>query len=202
MLIKARAWFRRSIFQTYRFLKHPRKLRDKPVMRWFARHFLDKRVWKPTQHTFSGGMALGSFITLQLLPIQMPTATILAALFRVNIPIALALCWVSNPFTVPLLVPLEYAIGKWFLGLYTAVPTTPFPDHLPESAVEAWMVLKEHAPVMLIGGIVLGAISAAVAYVATWGTWEVAHRMEVARKARALAEAKAADRAVTEKAGI
>ncbi|MBE7493938.1 MAG: DUF2062 domain-containing protein [Verrucomicrobiaceae bacterium] len=202
MLIKARAWFRRSLFQTYRFLKHPRKLRDRPVMRWFARHFLDKRVWRPTQHTFAGGMALGTFITLQLLPIQMPTATILAALFRVNIPIALVMCWVSNPVTVPFLVAAEYAVGKWFLALYTTVPTTPFPDHLPESAVEAWLVLKEHAPVMLIGGLVLGAISALVAYVGTWGAWEVGHRMEVTRKARALAESKAAAAPVTEKAGI
>lgn len=157
-------------------------------MRWFARHFLDKQVWKPTQHTFAGGMAVGCFITLQLLPIQMPTATIVCALFRVNIPIALAMCWVSNPVTVPLLAAAEYAIGKWFLSFYTAVPTTPFPDHLPDSAIEAWMVLKEHAPVMLIGGLVLGAIFAVVGYVASWGIWEIGHRMDLAKRARALAE--------------
>lgn len=194
MLIRLRSWFRRSVFQTYRFLKHPRKLRQRPVLRWFARHFLDKQVWKPTQHTFSGGMAVGWFITLQLLPIQMPTATLLCALFRVNIPIALAICWVSNPVTVPLLVPIEYAIGKWFLGLYTEVPTTPFPDHLPDSAVEAWMVLREHAPVMLIGGLVLGAICAAVSYVATWGIWEIGHRMEVAKRGRLIPAGKAGQR--------
>ncbi|HRH95171.1 MAG TPA: hypothetical protein PLB55_04520, partial [Prosthecobacter sp.] len=64
MLTLARGWFRRSIFKTIRFLKHPRKLRDRPVMRWFARHFLDKQVWKPTQHTLAGGTAVGMFITL------------------------------------------------------------------------------------------------------------------------------------------
>lgn len=183
-LMKLRLWFRRSVFQTYRFLKHPRKLRERPVMRWFARHFLDKQVWKPTQHTFAGGMAVGSFITLQLLPIQMPTATILCAIFRVNIPIALALCWVSNPVTVPILVPLEYAIGKWFLAFYTAVPTTPFPDHLPDSAVEAWMVLKEHAPVMLIGGVVLGAVCAVLGYVISWAVWGWLQQRAAAKKAR------------------
>jgi uncharacterized protein len=186
MLLKARLWFRRSVFQTIRYLKHPRKLRERPLMRWFARHFLDKRVWKPTQFTMSGGMAVGTFITMQLLPIQMPTATILSAIFRVNIPIALAMCWLSNPFTLPILVPLEYAVGKWFLSLYTTVPTTPFPDHLPDSAVEAWMVLKEHAPVMLVGGIVLGAIFAVLAYLFTWGAWELHHRHEIAKRRREL----------------
>ena len=184
MLSLARGWFRRSVFKTIRFLKHPRKLRQSPTRRWFARHFLDKRVWKPTQHTLSGGMAVGMFITLQLLPIQMPTAVILSAIFRVNIPIAIAMCWVSNPFTVPFMAWLEYAIGKWVLALYTTVPTSPFPKHLPESMVDAWIVLKEHAPVMLMGGIILGAVVSLVSYIATWSCWEIGSRMEMAKKLR------------------
>jgi hypothetical protein len=184
MFALARGWFRRSVFKTIRFLKHPRKLRQSPARRWFARHFLDKRVWKPTQHTLSGGMAVGMFITLQLLPIQTPTAIILAAIFRVNIPIAIALCWVSNPVTVPFMAWLEYAIGKWVLALYTTVPTSPFPKHLPESIVEAWIVLKEHAPVMLVGGILLGAVVSLISYIATWGCWEIGSRMEMAKKLR------------------
>lgn len=185
----ARGWFRRSVFKTIRFLKHPRKLRQRPAMRWFARHFLDKRVWKPTQHTFSGGVAVGTFITLQLLPIQMPAATILSAIFRVNIPIAIALCWLSNPFTLVFIAWVEYVIGKWFLAFYTTVPTTPFPTHLPDSMVDAWIVLKEHAPVVLVGGIILGALAAPLSYAASWFTWEIGSRMEMAKKLR---EAKAA----------
>jgi uncharacterized protein (DUF2062 family) len=184
MLTLARGWFRRSIFKTIRFLKHPRKLRDRPVMRWFARHFLDKQVWKPTQHTLAGGTAVGMFITLQLLPIQTPSAVILAAIFRVNIPIAIALCWLSNPFTIPFLAWLEYAVGKWFLALYTTVPATPFPKQLPDSMVDAWVVLREHAPVMLMGGILVGAVGALISYVASWGVWEVGSRMEIAKKLR------------------
>ena len=184
MLAILQGWFRRSVFKTIRYLKHPRKLRGRPTMRWFARHFLDKRVWRPTQHTLSGGMAVGMFITLQLLPIQMPTATILAAIFRVNILVAIALCWLSNPFTIPFIAWLEYLIGKWFLALYTTVPTTPFPTQLPDSMVDAWIVLKEHAPVMLMGGIILGAAVALISYIATWGGWEIASRREIAKKLR------------------
>lgn len=171
MLEFARGYFRRTVFKTIRFLKHPRKLKQSGVMRWFALHFLNKRVWKPTQHTLSGGMAIGTFITLQLLPIQMPSATILAAIFRVNIPIALVMCWLSNPFTLAALVPLEYKVGKWALGLLTKVPTTPFPTHLPEDVAGMWLALKEHAPVMLFGGVVLGAILAPVAYALTYLGW-------------------------------
>ena len=108
-------YFRRSIFKAYRFLKHPRKLKQSPTMRWFARHFLDKHVWKPTQHTFAGGMAVGLFVTVQLLPIQMPTAAILAAVFRVNIPIALILCWASNPATLAPIAWVENMLGTWLM---------------------------------------------------------------------------------------
>ena len=123
MLTLARGWFRRSVFKTIRFLKHPRKLRQSHSRRWFARHFLDKRVWKPTQHMLAGGMAVGMFITLQLLPIQMPTAVILAALFRVNIPIALALCWVSNPVTVPFMAVSYTHLDVYKRQLFTSCPT-------------------------------------------------------------------------------
>ena len=79
---------------------------------------------------------------------------------------------------------LEYAIGKWVLAFYTAVPTSPFPKHLPESMVEAWIVLKEHAPVMLVGGIILGAVVSLVSYITTWSCWEIGARMEMAKKLR------------------
>jgi len=140
-------------------------------MRWFARHFLDKHVWKPTRHTFAGGLAIGMFVTVQLLPIQMPAAAILAAIFRVNIPIALAACWLSNPFTIPFMVPAEYQIGKWMLAWYSEVPATPFPSVLPESGAELWLALKEHAPVMLFGGFILGAALTPISYVLSFVTW-------------------------------
>ncbi len=187
MVHLARGYFRRSVFKTYRFLKHPRRLKKSRVMRWFARHFLDKRVWKPTQHTLAGGMAVGWFVTVQLLPIQMPTATILAALFRVNIPIAVALCWVSNPFTIPALMWLEHTLGKWALGWFMNVPTTPLPTSLPESAGDLWLALREHAPVMFFGGLVLGGILAVVSYITTWLGWAY-----LARAARLAQQNKAA----------
>lgn len=182
----AKGYFRRSVFKTYRFFKHPRKLKTRPFMRWFARHFLDKRVWKPTQHTFAGGMSIGMFITLQLLPIQMPAATILAAVFRVNIPIAIIMCWVSNPVTMAVLVPLEYKVGKWALALITKVPSTPFPARFPDDMAEMWIALREHAPVMLFGGVLMGAVLAPLSYVVSYATWGAIDRWNKYRKQPAL----------------
>lgn len=82
MLDLARGYFRKSVFKTYRFLKHPRRLKGNALLRWFSRHFLNKRVWKPTQHTFAGGMAVGFFVTLQLFPTTL--GPVARAYFRLN----------------------------------------------------------------------------------------------------------------------
>lgn len=167
----SRGLFRRTVFRTYRLLKHPRLLKASATRRWFARHFLDKHVWKPTQHTLAGGVAVGLLVSMQLLPMQMPAAAILAAVFRVNIPVAIVMCWLSNPVTIPALVPIEYALGKWVLSWISSVPTTPFPRELPHSLAESWLTLKEHAPVMLFGGLLLGGALAPIGYAVTFASW-------------------------------
>ena len=182
MIEWSRGLFRKTLFRTIRFLKHPRKLKRSALHGYLARHSLDKQVWRPTQHSLAGGAALGTFITLQLLPVQMPSAVLLGAVLRLNIPIALVLCWVSNPFTLAALVPLEYAVGKWALSLLTTVPTTPFPARLPHDAVELWMALREHAPVMLFGGVVLGALLAPLIYMAFFFGWGFVVRRSQARR--------------------
>jgi len=51
------------------------------------------------------------------------------------------------------------------------VPTTPFPDKLPEDVAGMWMALREHAPVMLFGGVVLGAVLTPISYAVSYITW-------------------------------
>lgn len=168
MVDLAKGYFRRSVFKTYRFLKHPRKLKASPTMRWFARHFLDKRVWKPTQHTFAGGMAVGMFVTVQLLPIQMPTAAILAAVFRVNIPIAIALCWLSNPATLVPIGALENWIGTWLMQRFgdpTAAAATIIEGH------ETLSRGIQFAKAMFLGGVFFGGALAPVSYVLSYVIW-------------------------------
>jgi len=176
----AKGYFRRSVFKTYRFLKHPRKLKNSAVMRWFARHFLDKRVWRPTQHTFSGGMAVGFFVTVQLLPIQMPTAAILAAIFRVNIPIAIALCWVSNPATLAPIGLLENWMGNWLIqhfGDATAAAAAILP-HEGEAIAKG----IQFAKAMFLGGIFLGGMLAPLSYVITYIVWSAIDRRNKLRQ--------------------
>lgn len=172
MLDLARGYFRKSVFKTYRFLKHPRRLKTNSLLRWFSRHFLNKRVWKPNQHTFAGGMAVGCFVTLQLIPGQMPLAVILAAAFRVNIPIALVVCWLSNPATFVPIGMLEKEIGEWLLS-FVGDPSVTWLASLDNQSIARGLA---YARFMYTGGLVTGAILAPVSYVVTYALWALVAR--------------------------
>ncbi len=177
MLDLARGYFRKSVFKTYRYLKHPRRLKDNAMLRWFSSHFLNKRVWKPTQHTFAGGMAVGFFVTVQLFPGQMPLAVVLAAAFRVNIPIALAVCWLSNPATFVPIGMVEKEVGEWLLGIFGDPTAAWF------AKVENVNIAKglRYAQYMYVGGLVGGLVLAPVSYMITYALWALASKLSPSR---------------------
>lgn len=64
----------------------------------------------------SRAVLLGIFIAFIPMPMQMLAVLAFMPLFRFNVPIALAMCWLSNPFTMPPMYYMEYLTGSFFLG--------------------------------------------------------------------------------------
>lgn len=189
MLDLALGYFRKSVFKTYRYLKHPRRLKKNAILRWFSLHFLDKRVWKPTQHTFAGGLAVGMLVMMQLVPGQMFFAVVLAAILRVNIPIAIMACWITNPVTMVPAAILQIGLGNWVMSLF-GHSTLPAPDF--EAAQQfvsfLWDWLSHGGAAvseppfgvqtslawikaMLIGGGIGGLLLAGLSYMASYSVW-------------------------------
>lgn len=200
MLELARGYFRKSVFKTYRYFKHPRRLKRNAALRWFSRHFLDKHVWRPTQHTLAGGLAVGLFVMMQLVPGQMFFATVLAAVLRVNIPIAIVACWITNPVTMVPAAVLQIALGNWILGLlgHATVAVPDFegakkfvsflwdwlisggsPTEAPPFGVP---VLLAWIKSMLLGGGVGGLVFAALGYILAYALWGTVARFWISRK--------------------
>lgn len=97
--------------KSFRLLRHKR-LRDRPWWRVLTKPIFDRRLWKPCRDTVAYGLSIGLFFSMILvLPMQMVFAAILAMRFRVNVPFAMAGCWVSNVLTN---VPL--GLGQVWLG--------------------------------------------------------------------------------------
>lgn len=173
--------YRKFVLQLYRRLRHPRMLKQNRAMRWFATHFLTKSVWKPSRHTLAGGTAVGLFINALLIPGQMPLAALLSGILRVNIPVAIALCWISNPVTFAPIAWWEINLGNWLMNTFNFGEVVPLSwgdlTTMAREAESVWTFfrgVKPWAGALYVGGAVAGLGLAPLGYLLVFGLWDVA----------------------------
>ena len=68
----------------------------------------------------SKAVLIGLFIAFIPMPMQMLAVLVMMPFFKINVPIALAMCWLSNPFTMPPMYYMEYLTGSFILGTEVA----------------------------------------------------------------------------------
>jgi uncharacterized protein (DUF2062 family) len=74
----------------------------------------------PNRKMVSKGVFIGVFVAFIPVPLQMLLVVSLIPFARFNVPIALSMCWLSNPFTTPPILYMEYLIGSFILGMEVA----------------------------------------------------------------------------------
>ncbi|MBI5308495.1 MAG: DUF2062 domain-containing protein [Planctomycetes bacterium] len=68
--------------------------------RVIGERLFDPHLWKPTNKSVSAGFAIGLFIALTpTIGVQIPLIILAALCMRVNIPVAIAASWITNPLT-------------------------------------------------------------------------------------------------------
>ncbi|MFA5554821.1 MAG: DUF2062 domain-containing protein [Phycisphaerae bacterium] len=98
---------------------------------WGQRLFADV-LWKINRRSIAGGLSLGLFVAFTpSIPFQMIIAAFGAIYFKVNLPIALAACWVTNPLTA---VPIYTA--AWKFGRYIVENIMPVKEALEVYQIE------------------------------------------------------------------
>jgi uncharacterized protein (DUF2062 family) len=61
-------------------------------------------------------LLIGLFIALLPIPMQMLIVLVLMRFFTFNVPLAILLCWITNPITMPFVYYIEYTIGSYILN--------------------------------------------------------------------------------------
>jgi len=74
----------------------------------------------PNRKMISKGVFIGIFIAFIPMPMQMALVLAVMPFTKFNVPIALAMCWLSNPFTMPPMYYMEYLTGSFILGTQVA----------------------------------------------------------------------------------
>ena len=111
-----RKFFRRLTPNRHRIVSHP-------FLRPVAQFLGDPNLWHLNRRSVSGGVALGLFLAFIPLPGQMLIAAVGAIAMRVNIALAVALVWTTNPLTIPPLLWLAYQVGAFLTGATLDPPT-------------------------------------------------------------------------------
>lgn len=98
-----------------RYLPDPHSVRESKHLKMFGTLLHDANLWHLNRRSVSWAMAIGLFAAFLPMPLQTIPAAAAAIFFRANLPIACALCWLSNPLTFPLVTYSAYKIGSWLL---------------------------------------------------------------------------------------
>ncbi len=96
---------------------------------------------------------------LPLLGIQVPIAFGAAILFRANLPITVALQFISLPFTVPIIWWISYNVGDFFIGFFGSETTIQQAEALGRSQVGLIKNGLRGYMCITVGGLILGYFS-------------------------------------------
>lgn len=140
----------------------------------FTHHLaVRQELWRFTRRSVPRGVAIGLLVGIfALIPgVQMIGAALMCVPGRGNIPIAVAMTFLSNPATTPLILIVSAAIGG-FLGFKVDAATVYAMIDRGASLREwsGWF-FSDAAPAMLVGLAVLSVVTAAVGYLLATVIW-------------------------------
>ena len=96
--------------------------RSPGLARFFGRALHNPNLWHLNRFSVSWAVSVGVFMAYVPVPFQMLLAAAAAIGIGCNLPIAVALVWISNPVTMPILFYGAYILGAWVLGISAGDP--------------------------------------------------------------------------------
>ena len=124
-------------------------------------------LWHLNRFSVAWAVSVGLFMAFMPVPSQMLLAAAIAILVGCNLPIAVAVVWVSNPVTMAPLFFAAYKLGAWLLDL-------------PAKAIEfemafdwLWHRLGAIWEPFLLGCVTLGLVCAAIGHITVRLIWRI-----------------------------
>ncbi|RUQ36529.1 MAG: DUF2062 domain-containing protein [Candidatus Competibacteraceae bacterium] len=100
-----------------RYLPDPHQLREHKSLRFLGEWLHDPWLWHFNRRSTVRGLAVGAFFAFVPFPWQTLLAAVAAIWLRFNLPVAVAMVWITNPLTLPPIVFVNYQFGAWLLGI-------------------------------------------------------------------------------------
>ena len=153
----------RKFFQ--RFLPTPRTIKENKTLKIFGNWLHQPNLWHLSRRSVAGAFAVGLFFAWMPVPFQMVLAAGTAILIGTNLPISVALVWITNPVTITPMFYFAYIVGTWILG-------EPVGDFSFELTFD-WLLneLSASWKPFLVGCFTLASSSSLIGYLTIQGIW-------------------------------
>jgi uncharacterized protein (DUF2062 family) len=141
-----------------KYMPTPESIKKNKKLRFLGNKLHDPNLWHLNRNSVSTATAIGLLVAWIPTPGQMLIAATLALYFRANLPISVALVWITNPLTMPPMFYFAYLVGLWSLN--QPVPSKDF-----EFSIDSIMNSLGHiGGPFLLGCGILGIIFAIIGY--------------------------------------
>ena len=149
-------------------------MREHPHLSWLGSWLTNPQIWHLHRRAVAGAAFIGLFCMFLPIPFQMLPAALLAIMTRCNLPLSVALVWISNPLTIAPMFYFAYRLGAWLLDMELEVSTIEI----------SWDWLSTNASAigypLLVGCLVCGWVSGVTGFIIAHVVW----RWSVARQWR------------------
>jgi len=105
------------IFKLKKTVLNNKKFLNDKKLKIFGKKLYDPCIWYFNKYTISRAASIGLFFAWMPVPLQMFLAAACAILFKANLPISVALVWITNPITMPVFFLFAYKIGIIFFPI-------------------------------------------------------------------------------------
>lgn len=142
-------------------------IRNHKYLQIFGKLLHDPNLWHMNRRSVAGAFATGAFWAFIPIPMQMLAAAATAIPCRVNMPISVALVWITNPLTMPPIFYFNYLVGTWVLD-QPALNNhfEPTMEWFASSIDSVWMPLY-------LGSFISGLGAALISYLTIRGLWRL-----------------------------
>ncbi|MCA2015941.1 DUF2062 domain-containing protein [Vibrio tritonius] len=148
-----------------RFMPNHDLIKRQKALKIFGNVLYNPNLWCLNRRSAAGAFAVGLFMAFVPLPSQMIMAAGLAVLFGVNLPLSIALVWITNPVTMPVIFYFCYKLGVWVMQM----PPQNFHFEL------TWQFLREQLNTiclpLLVGCGISAVIASILGYFGIMGLW-------------------------------
>ncbi|WP_072669698.1 DUF2062 domain-containing protein [Vibrio injensis] len=148
-----------------RFMPDHAVIKRQKALQIFGSVLYNPNLWCLNRRSAAGAFAVGLFMAFVPLPSQMIMSAGVAIICGVNLPLAVALVWITNPITMPFIFYFSYKVGAWLMN------TPPQPFHFELTWEFLHHQMHTIGPPFLLGSLVCGIVAGLLGYFGIQGLW-------------------------------